>query len=85
MNTIKRYTLLLMGTGLLLQGCRSAADLSSALPNPKWTAAQVVRGHKQTQPEFKYLAARAQVVYKTEDQEQKINVSLRMKDRKSVV
>lgn len=79
MNTIKRYTLLLIGTGLLLQGCRSAADLSSALPNPKWTAAQVVRGHKQTQPKFKYLAARAQVVYKTEDQEQKINVSLRMK------
>lgn len=79
MNKIKRYTLLIIGIGLLLQGCRSAAELSSSVPNPKWTAAQVVRAHKQTQPEFKYLAARVQVIYKTGDQEQKMNISLRMK------
>ncbi len=80
MNRIKSYFVLILGIGLLLAGCRSAADLSSSMPNPKWTAAQVTRAHKQTNPEFKYLAARAQLVYKTQDQEQKISVSLRMKN-----
>lgn len=79
MNQITRFTLWIIGAGLLLAGCRSAADLSSTLPNPKWSSAQVVRAHKQTSPEFNYLATRAQLVYKTEDQEQKISVSLRMK------
>lgn len=80
MNKIRPYIILIIGTGLLLVGCRSVADLSSTLPNPKWTAGQVIRAHNQTNPEFNYLAVRAQLVYKTEDQEQKISVSLRMKN-----
>ena len=79
MIKIKSYVLLIISAGILLVGCRTAADLSSTRPNPKWTTAQVIRAHKQTNPEFEYLATRAQLVYKTQDQEQKINVSLRMK------
>lgn len=84
MSQFKRYTLWIIGAGLLLSGCRSVADLSRNTPNPKWTSAQVVRAHKQTRPEFNYLATRAQLVYKTENQEQKITVSLRMKSGDTV-
>lgn len=71
-----RFLLVLV---LIIQGCRSAADLSSVKPNSKWSTAQVIRAHNQTKPEFTYVAARGQVVYKTDKQEQKINISLRMK------
>mgnify|MGYP003333076026 FL=1 len=79
MKQVKFFRACLLALVILAQGCRSVAELSSVTPNPKWSAAQVVKAHKQTQPEFKYLAARAQLVYKTETQEQKISVALRMK------
>ncbi|NDB03485.1 MAG: DUF4292 domain-containing protein [Flavobacteriaceae bacterium] len=55
------------------------SSLSSTAPNPKWTAGQVIRAHKQTRPEFAYYAARTQLVYESKGQRQKVNLSLRMK------
>ncbi len=79
MKQIFIYKAWLMAFLILSQGCRTVADLSGTVPNPKLSSTQIIRAHTQTRPHFEYYAARAQLTYEREGQRQKVNLSLRMK------